>query len=300
MRLNVDKRQRFAKMRAHTAAHLLHAELIKIFPNTKQAGSFVDSDYLRFDFQTDRMITEQEIAEIEKNINQHIYNCEKVESNEMSIDDANKLWAKAFFEDKYWDIVRVVQVDKWISTELCGGTHISNTKEIGAFAIVGQEAIASGIKRISAYTGPKVLEIKNQQNSVLSGIIGKIGVKSHGQISDKLDKVITENKELAEKVESLQTKIIWSVLGECKFETDENFEKKINISKINELKDLKFKDIVLQAKILFTDNVLVFNEEWNFAVISASGEAKNIAGKLWLKWGWNDNLIQGRDWSIVK
>lgn len=173
MKLTVNPSQRYAKMRAHTATHLLHAELGKIFPDTKQAGSLVDSDLLRFDFYAERLLTQQELAMIEKRINQMIYLAREVKVEEMSIEAAGKLGAKMFFEEKYGDVVRVVQVindelpqemqhdnnaeyfasyGNLLSVELCGGTHVSNTKEIGAFTILSQEAVASGIKRITALT----------------------------------------------------------------------------------------------------------------------------------------------------
>ena len=110
MKLSVNPAQRYAKMRAHTATHLLHAELAQFFPDTKQAWSLVDSDLLRFDFYADRLLTQQEIAIIEKRINQIIYLSCEVKIEEMKIEDAWKLWAKMFFEEKYGDVVRVVQV----------------------------------------------------------------------------------------------------------------------------------------------------------------------------------------------
>ena len=179
MELKIDLPQRYAKMRAHTATHLLHAQLAKIFPNTKQAWSLVDDDLLRFDFQADRLLTDLELDQIEKRVNQIIYLACEVKVEELPIAEASKLWAKMFFEEKYWDIVRVVQVMNkelpqemrnddnieyfksfWerLSMEFCGWTHVSNTKEIWSFIIINQEAVASGIKRITAYTGPKVLE----------------------------------------------------------------------------------------------------------------------------------------------
>jgi alanyl-tRNA synthetase len=88
MKLIVEQCQRYAKMRAHTATHLLHTELAKVFKTTKQAGSLVDEDYLRFDFNADRLLTTEEIHNIEKNINQIIYDAYTVEVNEMSLDEA--------------------------------------------------------------------------------------------------------------------------------------------------------------------------------------------------------------------
>ncbi|MDR0368997.1 MAG: hypothetical protein LBH96_00180 [Candidatus Peribacteria bacterium] len=155
MKLTVDEQQRYAKMRAHTATHLLHAVLTKYFPNTKQAGSLVDNDLLRFDFYADSLLTPQQLKEIEIQINHYIYEALPVRLVETSFDEAIKLGAKAFFEEKYGDSVRLIRIhsgDAIISAELCGGTHVENTKEIGAFVLTSQEAVASGIKRLTAIT----------------------------------------------------------------------------------------------------------------------------------------------------
>lgn len=127
--LVVDSIQRYAKMRAHTATHLLHAQLAAIFPQTKQAGSLVDEDYLRFDFYADTALTEEQIDRIEQNINTQITQALPVDIQEISYDAAIQAGAKAFFEDKYGDTVRVVSIgsqkqeassQKLISIELCG------------------------------------------------------------------------------------------------------------------------------------------------------------------------------------
>ena len=162
MKLSIDMDQRYAKMRAHTATHLLHAELAKIFSNTKQAWSLVDSDLLRFDFYANNLLTADQIHDIENNINQTIFKAFPVDLIETSFDEWVKLWAKAFFEEKYGNEVRVIRVHDWdqnISVELCGWTHVSNTRDIWAFTIVSQESVASWIKRITAYTWPKVIDI---------------------------------------------------------------------------------------------------------------------------------------------
>ena len=210
MKLSVDHDQRFAKMRAHTATHMLHAELAKIFPNTKQAGSLVDDDYLRFDFVADRLLTQEEIDKINKHINQTIYFAFPVKVDETSYKDALKLWAKAFFEEKYGDEVRVVQIVGKITTvdgdeavksiELCGGTHVENTKDIWCFIIVSQEAVASGVKRITAFTGPKVYERVQEVQYILDTAIQKLGIKTATQLEERLDKVMKEYDEMKKKM----------------------------------------------------------------------------------------------------
>lgn len=306
MKLIVDQNQRYAKMRAHTATHLLHAEITKIFPNTKQAGSFVDSDILRFDFQAERMFTNEEIENIENNINDIIYQSIPVTSIEMSLADAKNTGAKAFFDEKYGDKVRVVSVkddeEKPVSVELCGGTHISNTKEIGAFVIIWQESVASGIRRISALTWPKVIQRVNEIKDILDMVAKKLWVKTHTQILDKLEKELKEKSELSQQMESIQSKLLFQNLQTASFKSDDNFEKIINISLDNNLKDMKFKDIVFTAKQIFEEqNSLIYTNEWNFAIIINKEwySAKEISQKIGIKWWGNDTLVQGRDINII-
>ena len=213
MKLLVDRASRFAKQRGHTATHLLHAELNKIFPTTKQAGSLVDEDFLRFDFQAERMLSDEEISTIETSINQWIYAALTVTVDVMAFDDAKKLGAKAFFADKYGNEVRVVRVaapeteGTYISVELCGGTHVSRTDEIGAFAIVSQEAVASGTKRIVAVTGRKVAELAQERSQEIAGYGLTLGVPTK-QLDAKIAKVLKEHQDLSAQVESLQSRVL--------------------------------------------------------------------------------------------
>lgn len=308
MKLIVDHSSRFAKMRAHTATHLLHSQLVKIFPNTKQEWSQVDSDYLRFDFSSDRLLSPDEISEIEKNINQIIYLACDIDVQEMTIDEASKLGAKMFFEDKYGDTVRVVQITshsehseesslKWsISIELCWWTHVANTKDIWCFTIIWQEAVASGIKRITALTWPKVLEKIQEVQSILDMTVNKLWIKTATQLQDKLDKTLREYEEMQSKIESLETQMIVSTLKTIESKSDKNFDKIIQLNS-----DLEFKNISFHAKSIFsTWNILIFNNQWNFLILSDSKQAKELTTKVWLKWWWNENMVQGRDQKVLE
>lgn len=301
MKLIVEHSQRYAKMRAHTATHLLHTELAKIFKNTKQAGSLVDEDYLRFDFNTDRLLSPEEIHEIEKIINQMIYDAYTVEVKETSYDEAIKLWAKAFFEDKYGDVVRVVRVsnhdNEMVSIELCWGTHVINTKDIGCFAITWQEAVASGIKRITAVTGPKVLLKIHELQDTLDVTIEKLWIKTYTQLADKLDKTLKEYDVMKSTLESLETTIIKKVLEWSDFSSWKDLDKVFLIPA-----ELNFKNVAFQAKWLFKQqNVLIFNKEGSFVLLSDTWtSAKTLAEKLGLKWWGNDSLVQWRDEKVLQ
>ena len=297
----MEQCQRYAKMRAHTATHLLHTELAKIFKTTKQAGSLVDEDYLRFDFNTDRLLTPQEIHTIEKNINQMIYGAYTLEVKETSYDEAIKLWAKAFFEDKYGDVVRVVRVfnhsNEIVSIELCGWTHVTNTKDIWCFAITWQEAVASGVKRITAVTWPKVALRIHEVQDILDTTIEKLWIKTHTQLADKLDKTLKEYDEMKTNLESLETNMIKKILEWSDFSSWKDLDK-IFLAPV----ELNFKNVVFQAKWMFKgQNILIYTKEWSFVLIADKWiSAKEFIQRLGIKWWWTDSMIQGRDEKILK
>lgn len=305
MKLIVDQDQRFSKMRAHTATHLLHAELAKIFPNTKQAGSLVDDDYLRFDFAADRLLDQYEVDKINKVINQTIYFAYPVKVDETSYKEAIKLGAKAFFEDKYGDEVRVVQIVGNIETqdgtepvksiELCWWTHVENTKDIGCFMIVSQEAVASWIKRITAYTGPKVYERVQELQSVLDITVNKLWIKTVTQLEDKLDKTLKEYDEMKSAMESIEATTVQTILKWKDFASGKDVDKVFLMPT-----HVNFKNILWYTKWLFEkESVLIYNNEWNFLLITKKWiSAKDTATRLGLKWWGNEQMVQGRDEKV--
>lgn len=298
----IDQEKRFALMRAHTATHLLHAEIAKIVPHTKQGWSFVDQDYLRFDFATTRLFTDEEIHTIEVAVNGHIAQAHKVQTEEKTYSDAIALGAKAFFEDTYGDVVRVVQIGNQsvVSSELCGGTHVSNTREIGAFCIVGQEAVASGIKRIVAYTGPKVLEYISTLHTTLDQIKTHIGVKWYTQIPEKLEKMTKEHATLQQYNESLEQKVITHILHTAPKKDLGSISFVINVSEQPDFAQIPFKTIVQIARVAFSETtMLLYSPDGNFAILGTEAtSAKSLAAELHLKWGGNDSLVQGKDPQI--
>ena len=301
MKLSIDMDQRYAKMRAHTATHLLHAELGKIFPDTKQAGSLVDEDLLRFDFYANNLLTAQQIREIENNINRIIYNAYPVDLIETTFDEWVKLWAKAFFEEKYWDEVRVIRVHNWnenISVELCWWTHVSNTRDIWAFTIISQEAVASWIKRITAYTWPKVIEKLHNYEEILDWTTSVLDVKSYAQINEKLQKYVKENSDLQQRVESLETSSLRSVLQSAQSKSNEDFSKIIELPS-----DVNFKALQWIVKAVFPaeKSVLLLSWEWNYIISTDwSVSAKELVKKYWLRGGGSDLMAQWKDEWILK
>lgn len=300
MELIVDNAQRYAKMRAHTATHLLHAELTKLFPQTKQAGSLVDKDYLRFDFYADRLLCDQETSDIESAINSIITNALTVTVEEKNFNDATLWWAKAFFEDKYGDVVRVVSVLNddsnnlnWgpISVELCWGTHVNNTKDIGAFVVVWQQAVASWIKRITAYTGPKVRDCIQEKNTLLVSLSAKLEC-STAQLEEKVWKLVSDYELLQNEVESNNRALLQSATFDNKsiWEISYNF---LELG-VGAYKNLSVKDAQVLAKKWFVENTLITDSNKWFLIYSPNNQAKKLMNDLGWKGGGSDTMCQGK------
>lgn len=301
--LQVSNQQRYAKMRAHTSAHLLNEQLDKILNGTKQEWSYVDEDYLRFDFSTSKPLTNDQLKTIETNINNIIAQSIQVDKQEMSYDDAVTKWAKAFFEDKYWDKVRVISVvsDLCKSVELCGGTHCDNTKEIWAFKITWQEAVASGIRRVVAVTWPKVGHFAIEKEQSIYQLWSLLWVPAK-QISEKVNKLVQENAKLKSEAESMKWQTIINELKTIKSKNNDKFEYIINISDCKQLTNINFKEILNTAKDIYQNtNCIIFNNEWNFAILANKWDisAKKYASEKWIRWGGNDKIVQGKDGGIV-
>ena len=176
----------------HTATHLLQAALKQVVdPGIGQAGSLVDFDRLRFDFHCPRAVTAEELEAIEALINGWIAEAHSLVVQEMAIEQAKAAGAVAMFGEKYADVVRVVDVPG-VSMELCGGTHVANTAEIGVFKIVAESGVAAGIRRIEAVAGPAVLAYLKEREAVVKPLAerfkaqpGEI-VERVGQLADEL------------------------------------------------------------------------------------------------------------------
>ena len=188
----VDRSCRRRAQANHTATHLLQAALKQVVdPGIGQAGSLVDFDRLRFDFHCSRAVSTEEQAQIETLINGWIAEAHGLEVQEMAIDQAKAAGAVAMFGEKYADVVRVVDVPG-VSMELCGGTHVANTAEIGIFKIVSESGVAAGIRRIEAVAGPAVLAYLNERDAVVK----QLGDRFKVQPSEIVDRVVALQEEL--------------------------------------------------------------------------------------------------------
>jgi alanyl-tRNA synthetase len=188
----VDRACRRRAQANHTATHLLQAALKQVVdPGIGQAGSLVDFDRLRFDFHCPRAVTPAELEQIEALINGWIADAHTLEVQEMAIEQAKAAGAVAMFGEKYADVVRVVDVPG-VSMELCGGTHVANTAEIGLFKIVAESGVAAGIRRIEAVAGPAVLAYLNERDAVVK----QLGERFKAQPGEITERVATLQEEL--------------------------------------------------------------------------------------------------------
>jgi alanyl-tRNA synthetase len=297
MKLQIDIPHRYACMRAHTATHLLHAELWKIFPQTKQAGSYVWPDELRFDFFAERSLTSEELQHISAEINNCIVNNYPVSVTEMSYENAINTGAKAFFEDTYPEIVRVVAIGTGLSVELCGGTHVTETSQIGSFFIIEQTAVAAGVKRIVALTGPKVATHAQNLQSNLESVAMKISVPVK-QLDAKIEKILAESEEMSQKIEKLTIGIIKNLIRTpwrlSTYSCDGIFDFDKDIVSLW----ISFSEIVNSLRSLWQDRTwLVTTASGQYAVFHP--QAKQIAQELGLKWWGSDSFVQGRDEGIL-
>jgi alanyl-tRNA synthetase len=228
----IDLERRKSTMRNHTATHLLHKALSETLgEHVHQAGSLVSSDGFRFDFTHFKALTEEDIEKIEYKVNQKIWENLEVKTFNTSLEEAKKLGAMALFGEKYEDTVRVVQIDDY-SRELCGGTHVKATGEIGLFRIISESSIAAGMRRIEAVTGKGAYEL----------------IKKEGKTLEKLSTILKANKEdLGKKVTEL-------------LESSKEMEKKVKAAEAGSARD-KIKELYQNAFDLKGIKIISYKDE---------------------------------------
>jgi alanyl-tRNA synthetase len=206
VKLTVDHARRDATMLNHSATHILHYALRDILgAGVHQAGSLVSPNRLRFDFAHQGPVGAERLLTIEEEINARIRENAAVTTEEMAYDDALKAGALAFFGDKYGDRVRVVRMGDF-SVELCGGTHVTRTGDVGFFRLEAESGVAAGVRRVEAVTGQGALESIRRQGKILDEIAGKLGARDSAAL-DRLEKILAREKELEKKLRALEQKL---------------------------------------------------------------------------------------------
>ncbi|MFM2016783.1 MAG: hypothetical protein RL007_439 [Bacteroidota bacterium] len=228
----------------HSATHLLHAALRKVLgTHVEQKGSLVNEEYLRFDFSHFQKVSDDEIAEIEKIVNTKIRENIAADIREMGIEDAKKRGAMALFGEKYGDVVRVVAFDDSYSVELCGGTHVKATGQLGLFKIISEGATAAGIRRIEAISGERAEKFVNEQQQLVGEL--KAALKNPKDVVKSVQQLLDEKKNLEKQVEVLmreKAKIIRAELAAKATNVNGvNFiSEKIELNNTDAIKDLAY------------------------------------------------------------
>lgn len=217
--LAIDTIRRNRTARGHSATHLLQQALRDVLgTHVSQAGSYVDSHYLRFDFNHYQAMTRDEIAEVERIVNEKIDAFLPITMQEMPIEEAKKLGAMAIFGEKYGAIVRVVSMGDY-SLEFCGGTHLDNTGKIGAFKITSEAGIASGIRRIEAICGSNIIPVLDAKEELIAETAAALKT-NESELLNKASQLTAEHKELEKTVKALREEAMTSdvdaVLKEAK------------------------------------------------------------------------------------
>ena len=205
--LSVDASRRDAIKRNHSSAHLLQAALRQVLgTHVEQAGSYVDEHRVRFDFTHLAAMTAEEIAEVEAIVNRNILLAENAETIVTTPDEAKKMGAMALFGEKYGSEVRVVKIGS-SSTELCGGTHVSNTGNIGLFKVIAESSVAAGVRRIEGTTGLGVLTLLGERDALIRDTARELKSPNVNGIAKKAEALQTEIKELRRELDSANSQI---------------------------------------------------------------------------------------------
>jgi alanyl-tRNA synthetase len=204
---SVDRAAREATMRNHSAAHLLQAALREVLGgHVEQAGSYVDSERLRFDFTHFGAMTAEETERTENIVNAHILEGLDITFIETDMSSAKAMGATALFGEKYGESVRVVKMGG-VSCELCGGTHIDNTSKAGLFKIISESSVAAGVRRIEAVTGRGVLEMIKHDKELILNTAKILKANNPGETAKRAEAVILELREHKREIDSLTSEI---------------------------------------------------------------------------------------------
>ncbi len=296
-KVDVQKRRKTAVH--HSATHLMHAALRKVLgTHVQQKGSLVNEDYLRFDFSHFSKMTKEEIHEVESIVNEKIRENIPVVIHQMQKEEALKTGAMALFGEKYGDVVRVVMMDPQYSIELCGGTHVGNTGELGFFKITNETAVGTGLRRIEAVSGKAAEDFINNELEKLNDV--KEQLKNPKDLRKAIESFLSEKEKLNKQVDRLESQILAAANEKISTKAilinGTNFIGEIvNITSADALKKLV---LLLEEKLsprFVSSRTETENEEGFVIVLCADIEGKaNVVVAI------DENLISSKNFDAVK
>ena len=285
---SVDKDRRQSIKNNHTATHLMYKALKTVLgDHVNQAGSLVHPDYLRFDLTHFEKLTDEHIQEIEQKVNDQILSNTKIDVSVKNFDDAKKAGAEALFGEKYGDSVRVVQVGDY-SMELCGGTHVDRTGDIGSFKITDESSLSSGVRRIVAVTGQKAVADMQSNAAVINTLQSLLNTPPADMI-ERVEGLLKEKKNLEKKLKHRPARVSGSDLLEGAETAGDHkiLIKKVSTNGLDELKalgDHVFNTLSKGIAVLFSEGeekpsaVIVVSKDLNETGVLAGTLAKDIGG----------------------
>ncbi len=276
----VDMAKRQATALNHSATHLLHAALRTVLgDHVQQKGSLVDAERLRFDFAHFEAMSADEIAQVERMVNDQIRANSAVETELMELDAAKEKGAMALFGEKYDDEVRVLSMGGDFSVELCGGTHAKRTGDIGLLKVVAESGIASGVRRIEAVTGMQALQWINSGEQVLSEIAALV----KGNRETALDKVRGLNersRQLEKEIERLAAKLASAQSGDLLSQVQEIGGIKVLAAQLDGVEPKALRDMLDQLKNKLGSGIVVLMTAQNDKVSLVAGVTKDLTGQV--------------------
>ncbi|GLQ94227.1 alanine--tRNA ligase [Dyella acidisoli] len=275
----VDASRRQATVLNHSATHLLHAALRKLLgTHVTQKGSLVAPDRLRFDFAHFKPVAREELAKIEAMVNAEVRRNVEAEVRQMAYDDAIEFGAMALFGEKYGDEVRVLKMGEF-STELCGGTHVGRTGDIGLFKIVSEAGVASGVRRIEAVTGVGALAYVAEEERRL-GELSQLLSTSGDDVAEKLKQLLDRQKKLERELESLRAKAAGSMTSDLAQTAQDIAGVKVVAARLEGLDAKALRDGVDQLKQQLSDCVVVLAGAVEGRVSLVAGVNGKAAGRI--------------------
>ncbi len=284
LRAEVGSRERWSTMRNHTATHLLHAALRQVLgPHVKQAGSVVEPPRLRFDFSHYAAMDPAEILEVERLVNEQIIRNTQVSTNVMPIDQAISTGAMALFGEKYGEQVRVVSIPDF-SKELCGGTHVTRTGDIGVFKIVSESSISAGVRRIEAITGEVAVSNFQESSDALHRIAGMLRV-SEPELVEHVERLLAEKRSQERHIDQLKNRLAQTAVADLESRAREKNGSKFLTAQVEGLDRAQMRALAdtLRNKWKSAVIVLASTEDGSVAIVSAVTKdltSRIQAGKL--------------------
>ncbi|MGH8517936.1 MAG: alanine--tRNA ligase, partial [Panacagrimonas sp.] len=279
VRAEVTDSVRRATMRNHSATHLMHKALRDVLGmHVAQKGSLVDEQRTRFDFSHGQPVTPAEIADIEDRVNRAVLANVEVGAQVMKYDDAIKSGAMALFGEKYGDEVRVLSMGDY-STELCGGTHVSRTGDIGLFKIVSESGVAAGVRRVEAITGENALGYLRDTEAKLKAA-GDLVRAGRDEVADKIQQALDRSKQLEKELAALKSKLASSAGGDLASQARDIKGVKVIAAKVDGVDGNELRTLMDQLKDKLKSGIVLLGSANGAKVSLIAGVTTDLTGKV--------------------